>query len=262
MMPSFGIGTYQLRTQEAIDIALSEAFKNAELHKIDKIVIDTAEIYKNQHLIGEFLNKNNIPREKYWLTSKMSFHTMRKSEVEQIKSVNKSLQDLGIEYIDLYLLHSCVENNIIPWNILKNFKSREKILNIGISNFNITNLNKFYENKDVNVSDIYCSQLEINPFLFRKDLIQLCFQKSIKVTAYGSLYKTSDKIKSIADKYSKTEHQILIKWALQNNINVIPRSSNPEHIKDNFDMKFIIDDLDMEILNSLHDGFSKFERYL
>jgi len=57
MMPSFGIGTYQLRTQEAVDIALSEAFKNSELHNIDKIVIDTAEIYKNQHLIGEFLKK-------------------------------------------------------------------------------------------------------------------------------------------------------------------------------------------------------------
>lgn len=262
MMPNQGIGTYQLRTQEAIDIALSEAFKNAEINNIEKIVIDTAEIYKNQHLIGEFLKKNNIPREKYWLTSKISFHTMRKSPVDIIKSINKSFEDLGVEHIDLYLLHACVENNIIPWNILKDFKSRKKILNIGISNFNIQNLNKFCENANVNTSDIYCSQLEINPFLFRKDLIQLCFEKSIKVTAYGSLYKISDKIKSIADSYSKSEQQILIKWALQNNLNVIPRSSNPKHIKDNFDMKFIISDNDMQILNSMHDGFSKFERYL
>jgi diketogulonate reductase-like aldo/keto reductase len=260
MMPHQGTGTYQLRTQEAIDIALSCAFSNAALHNIDKIVIDTAEIYKNQHLIGNFLKKNNISRDKYWLTSKISFHTMRKPAVDIIKSINKSFEDLGVEYIDLYLLHACVENNIIPWDILKNFKSRGKILNIGISNFNVQNFNKFCE--QVTPSDIYCSQLEINPFLFRKDLIKLCFEKSVKVTAYGSLYKTSQIITDIASKYKKSEQQILIKWALQNNLHVIPRSSNPSHIKDNFDMKFIIEKEDMLVLDSMHDGSSKFERYL
>lgn len=262
MMPYQGIGTYQLRTQEDIDITLFEAFANAKLHNINKIVIDTAEIYKNQHLIGEFLKKNNIQRDKYWLTSKMSFHTMRKSHIEQIKSVNKSLQDLGVEYIDLYLLHACVENNIIPWNILKDFKSQNKILNIGISNFNINNFNKFCDNVDVDVNEIYCSQLEINPFQFRSDLIKLCMAKSLQITAYGSLYKTSDTIRIIANKYSKSEEQILLKWALQNDLHIIPRSANPSHIKDNFDMNFIIEDKDMTILNLLHDGFSKFERYL
>jgi len=259
-MHNQGIGTYQLRTQEAINIALSEAFKNAELQNIDKIVIDTAEIYKNQHLIGNFLKTHNIPRDKYWLTSKISFHTMRKPSIDIIKSINKSFEDLGVEYIDLYLLHACVENNIIPWNILKEFKSRGKILNIGISNFNVQNFNKFCD--QVNLNDIYCSQLEINPFLFRKDLIKLCFEKSVKVTAYGSLYKTSQTIVNISSKYGKSEHQILLKWGLQHNLHIIPRSANPSHIKDNFDMKFMIEQEDMAVLDSLNDGSSKFERYL
>ena len=185
---------------------------------------------------------------------------MRKTETEQIKSINKSLSDLGVEYIDLYLLHACVEDNIVPWNILKQFKTSGKIKNIGISNFNVKNLNKFIES--VEPTEIYCNQLEINPFLYRKELIDLCFEKSIKVTAYGSLYKTSDTIKNIGSIYSKSEYQILLKWAVQHGINIIPRSANPNHIRDNFDLDFIISKDDMAVLDSLHDGFTKFERYL
>jgi len=261
-IPDIGFGTYKLKSQDEFNISLDSVFKN----QTGKVMIDTAELYRNQHYIGTYISNSKINRKDYWITSKISFHTMRKKEEDIIKSINKSLEDLKVDYIDLYLLHASTEDNITPWKILRQFQKEGKLKYIGVSNFNVTNLTKFI--KDINEIHpdeskyIYANQLEYNPYLNRTELINLCHDLNIKVIGYGSFYKITDEIHQIANEIDKTSYQVILKWMLQNKVSIIPMSHNPEHIYDNMNLDFELNDKHMDKLNCLNDGSSKYERYL
>ena len=261
-IPNIGFGTYKLKTQEEFNKSLDAVFSNNN----SQVMIDTAELYKNQHYIGNYLQDHKIKRSDVWITSKLSFHTMTKSEGEIIKSINNSLESLKTDYIDLYLLHACKEDNITPWKILRQFQKEGKIKKIGVSNFNVDNLKKFI--KDINDLEadgskyIYANQIEYNPFLNRTELVSLCKDNNIRVIAYGSFYKINKVIEDIAIQVNKTPHQVLLRWALNNNIIIIPKSENPDHIKDNMNLDFNLDDNMMDNINQLNENFSKYPRYL
>jgi diketogulonate reductase-like aldo/keto reductase len=257
--PHIGFGTYKLRTQEAIDNALTEAFKN------NYKMIDTAEIYRNQKFIGTFLKNNpEIKRDSIWITSKVSFASMRKSEEETIKGISKTFDDLKSDYVDLYLIHAPVEEGyLFTWNYLRNLQKERKIRYIGVSNFTVEKLKKFMELIGPEESKhIFCNQIEYNPFLNRKDLIQLCKENNIHITAYGSLYKVDSTIENIARQLQRTPQQVLLKWAVQKNIRVIPMSEVPQFTKDNISLDFTIKDDDMEKMESLNENFSMYAKYL
>lgn len=204
-------GTYKLTNEETLLNSLEYAYKYGYTK------IDTATLYKNQHIIGHFLNtpdtkdntKNNTKdntittnittdtqldlkryltkRESLWITSKVSFRVMPKGESEIRKSIDKTLSDLQTHYIDLMIIHSPEKNDILTWKILCDYKEKGLIRNIGLSNYNLEKLKEFIKQID-NPEAIYCNQIEFNPFLNRKDLIDYCKSLNIKVVTYGNLY--------------------------------------------------------------------------
>jgi diketogulonate reductase-like aldo/keto reductase len=258
LFPPIGFGTYKLRNQDAINNALKHALSSG--YKM----IDTAEIYRNQKFIGNFLKENSVKRSDIWLTSKVSFASMKHSDNEVIKGINKTFMDLQVSYIDLYLIHAPIEERwIFTWNYLRGLQKENKIRYIGVSNFTVEKLIKFINLIGIDEAKyIYCNQIEHNPFLNRKDLIELCNKNNIFVTAYGSLYKSNDLIDSIAKKYNKTKEQILLKWSVQKNIRVIPMAENAQYIKDNISLDFKIADEDIDKMDQLNENYSQYKKYL
>lgn len=257
--PKFGIGTYKLRDEETISKVLEKAYE------LNYRMIDTAEIYKNQEFIGNFLEKSKIDRRTIWITSKVSFKNMRKSEKDIIDGINKTFLDLKTDYIDLYLIHCPIEkteNMIFTWNYLRKLQENGKIRYVGISNFPLNKLKNFISliGED-EAKNIYCNQIECNPYHSRKELIDYCKDRNILITAYGSFYKITKEIEDIAKELKKSPYQILLKWAIQQNIRVIPMAENPEYIKMNSELDFELSDFTMNLLNGLNENFSLWSRY-
>ena len=257
--PPIGFGTYKIRTQEAMNNALNHAFVN------NYKMIDCAEIYKNQKLIGKYLKDHpEINRREIWITSKASFAAMKKSEEEVIKGINKTFDDLGTDYVDLYLIHAPVEDRwLFTWQTLRKLQCEGKIRYVGVSNFTVDKLTRFMNLIGPEESKfIFCNQIEYNPFLNRNDLVQLCKDYNIHVTAYGSLYKVNETIEMIARQLQRTPQQVLLKWAVQKNIRVIPMSENPEYTKDNINLDFSISKDDSDKMDTLNENYSQYPKYL
>jgi diketogulonate reductase-like aldo/keto reductase len=253
-------GTYKLLDEQIIFNTLRSAYD------IGYRVFDCAELYKNQHIIGKFFNQNNIPRESIFISSKVSFRTMPKGESFIRESINKTLSDLNISYIDLMIIHSPEKNDILTWNILSEYKQKGIIKNIGLSNYNELILKEFIT-KITNPEDIFCNQIEFNPFLNRSDLISLCKENNILLMSYGNLYKSNNEksnnyILMIAEKLTKTPEQVLLRYAQQKGFHTITMATEKDYIRNNIDLDFTIDIDDFNTIDSLNENYSLYKRFI
>ena len=257
---SLYFGSYKLTNPDELNTALSNAVTAGIRY------FDFAELYKNQSMIGEFFenlfNTTDKKRSDFWFTSKVSFRSIPKGEDSIRKSIEKTFSDLKLDYIDLMLIHAPTKNNKLCWDILNEYKNLGKIKNIGISNFNVSELEKFC-NEIANPQDIFCNQIEFNPFLNRTELINLCKQKDIKLSCYGTLYKSNNFIDLLQDKYNKTTKQILIQFAIQKGFNPIIMAIDKNHIEEDFNYKpFQIEHDDYDKMDLLDENYSLYKRYL
>jgi diketogulonate reductase-like aldo/keto reductase len=245
--PIINFGTYRL-TEKDINLSLETALS------VGYRSIDTACLYKNEKFIGDYLGKNAISRDSIWITSKLSPRVIPKSEDEIIKSITTTLTELNTDYLDLYLIHAPIDEHIVKcWSILEQFKQKGIFRNIGVSNFNVSQLQKI---TDFSTTPIFTNQIELSPFLTRTNLVSYMKEHNIPISAHSSLTKgeklSNPVLCDIAKKYDKSPAQIMLIWGLQNGYNVIPRSSNPLHIKENIELDFSISDGDMKTLNDLN----------
>lgn len=256
-------GTYTIFDEKQLLSSLETAYKYGYRR------VDTATLYKNQHIVGQFINTlepNYIhatkssdiksylnKRDTLWITSKVSFRVMPKGEVDIRKSIDKTLRDLQTHYIDLMLIHAPEKNDILTWKILCEYKEKGLIRNIGLSNYNLIKLKEFIKSID-NPEEIYCNQIEFNPFLNRKELIEYCKSLHIKVVTYGNLYYSNYIIDAIAEKMNKTKEQILLRFALQKELDIVIMSIEEKYIKMNMDLDFIISEEDMSEIEEIGDG--------
>ena len=269
-------GTYTITDEKILLNTLQTAYNYGYRR------IDTATLYKNQHIIGQFLNTPNTEntentdtkdlksyiskRDTLWITSKVSFRVMPKGELEIRKSIDKTLSDLQTHYIDLMIIHSPEKNDILTWKILCEYKEKGLIRNIGLSNYNLEKLKQFIESID-NPEDIYCNQIEFNPFLNRKELIEYCKSLNIKIVTYGNLYYTNYIIDAIAEKMNKTKEQICARFALQKGLDIIVMATEEKYIKMNLELDFKISEEDMEEIDEIgsygvDSSKSKYKRFL
>lgn len=249
-MPIFGLGTFQTRsgreTKDAVLYALKAGYR----------LIDTAAAYGNEEDVGEAVRQSGISREEIFITTKLwnTDHGFDRA----LSAFDKSRKKLGLTYVDLYLIHwpeGGLRNE--TWKALEKLLKDGKCRAIGVSNYTIRHLKELL----INLPTIPAvNQVEFHPYLYQKELLEFCREHKIQLEAYSPLTKgrklTDPGLVRIAEKYSKTSAQILIRWVLQKGVAVIPKSSRKERIEENarvFD--FEISPEDMKTLDSFNEDY-------
>ena len=228
-MPQLGLGVWQVDNgQEAIN-AIHWALDAGYRH------IDTARIYQNEEAVGKAIATANVPREDIWLTTKIWNDDIRAGRTTA--ALDESLARLGVEYVDLLLLHWPVDGYVPAWKELERAVADGKVRTIGLSNFMEPHLNDILEIATVKPA---VNQIEFHPYLAQHDAINVCDANDIAITAWSPLmqgnFKFEPLFEEIAAAYGKTPAQVVLRWCLQNDIIVIPKSSNKDRIEQNADL--------------------------
>ncbi len=253
-IPSIGLGTWQTPDGETAVLAVKTALENGYRH------IDAAAIYKNEVSVGLGIKESGIKREELFITSKV-WNTERGYEKTKL-AVEKTLEDLDLDYLDLYLIHwpankkqfsNWKEINQETWKAMEELYKNRKIKAIGVSNFLPHHLEALLENSEIKPM---VNQIEYHPGLMQKETVEFCKKHDILIEAWsplgtGRLLDNSD-LKSIAKKYNKSVAQLCIKWVLQNGILPLPKSVTPSRILENKDVfDFEISKEDMNRINEM-----------
>ena len=281
IVPRIGLGTYNMNSKEAEDLSYA-AIKHGYRH------IDTAAVYKNEDGVGKALKRifseTDLDRDdlaistKLWPGGMVKVDRVKNKE-GTMKSFEKSLINLNLDYVDLYLIHSphAKEKRIEQWEALLTLQEIGKATNIGVSNWGINHLEELVQ-KGLPLPS--ANQIEIHPWSQKPELVSYLKEKGIDIIAYSSLvplstwrhkdgenslktdemYKDSEDsdspFKKLATQYDVTEAQILLKWALQLGYAILPKSIQIERMKNNFDLDFTISESDMNLIEQLDRGGS------
>lgn len=259
-MPKLGLGTWLLKRKECKKV-VKKALRIGYRH------IDTAYVYGNEKAIGEAIHEKRIERGELFITSKVWREDLMHDDL--IDQFYESLDDLNLEYIDLYLIHW--PNRKIPmrntFKALKELVEKGKIKSIGVSNFTINHLKDAMEVSEVPIS---VNQVEFHPYLNQNELLKFCKENGIIVTAYSPLAHgkiiNDEILDSIGKKHGKSEVQVALKWLLQKNMAVIPKASSEKYLKQNFNLfDFKLNKKEVDKVDSLNKdlrtcefGFSEF----
>lgn len=250
-IPEIGFGTWHIKDEKELVFSIKTAVENGYTH------IDTASKYKNEELIGNTIEKYNIPRENLFITSKL--WNEDKGYDNTIKAFQETLDRLKTDYLDLYLIHwpmtadNWEELNAETWRAFEYLYKMGKVKAIGVSNFMIQHMESL--RKTANILPMV-DQIEFHPGMMQKEILEYCRNNNIVVEAWSPLGSgrmlDNEDLKRIADKYKKSVAQICVKWCVQNNVIPLPKSTHLERIKDNIDIyDFIISDEDMEYINNM-----------
>ncbi|QLG72747.1 hypothetical protein HG535_0D04560 [Zygotorulaspora mrakii] len=251
-IPSIGLGVYQVDNKTA-ERVVYQALKVGYRH------FDSAQLYRNEAGVSNGIEKwlDDVPnskRQDVFYTTKIAdvSHGYEKTK----KSLEKSLKTAaGLDYIDLVLVHSPqsnTEKRLSTWKALQEFVESGRVKSIGVSNYGVRHLKELLEWEGLKTRPVI-NQVEINPWLLRKDLVDFCHHNDIQVEAYSPLTrgrKLGDAtVKRLAEKYKKDPGQILLRWSLQLQFIVIPKTVHQDRLISNFDVyDFEITDDDMALL--------------
>jgi diketogulonate reductase-like aldo/keto reductase len=248
-IPRLGLGVFRAAAGGEARRAVSWALEMGYRH------IDTAMIYGNEGDVGEALRASGVPRGEVFITTKLwnGDHGYDAA----LRAFDGSLKRLRVDYLDLYLIHWPVEGRRgESWKALVKLLEEKRCRSIGVSNYTMRHLEELLKSSPVVPA---VNQVELSPFLYQKELISFCQGRGIVVESYSPLTKGQrlghPAIKSVASKYKKTPAQVMIRWALQHDLVVIPKSAKRERIEENagvFD--FEIAEADMKALDALDEG--------
>lgn len=236
-MPMLGLGVWQMaagaETEQAMEWALEAGYR----------LIDTASLYRNEQSVGAALRRSTVPREEVFVTTKLlPVHAHASRELA------RSLDRLGLDYVDLYLIHWPLPfRNTRVWYELESLQAQGLAREIGVSNFGTGGLEKLLRRAHRPPA---VDQVEFSPFHYRRRLLEYCLQRGIVFEAYSPLDRgrgvRDPTIVAIAERLGRTPAQILLRWAIQHQAVVIPKSSRRERILSNarvFDFELEADDM-------------------
>lgn len=261
-IPQLGLGTWFIdddKCPEAVKKAVEIGYRH----------IDTAQAYGNERGVGEGVRNCKIPREELFVVSKVAAE--HKTYEEAMAGINETLEKMELDYLDMMIIHSpqpwvkvnqCedryVEGNRAAWKALEDAYKAGKLKAIGISNFQIGDVESLLETAEIKpmVNQILL-HISNTPF----ELVEYCQENDIVVEAYSPIAHgeilNHPEIKEIADKYGVTVPQLCIRYTLQLGTISLPKTGNPEHMKSNAEVDFVISEEDMETLKN----FEKIESY-
>lgn len=253
-IPSIGYGTWQTPDGETAIRSVKAAIESGYRH------IDTAAAYNNEESIGEAIEASGVNREELFITSKV-WNSERGYE-KTIAACEKTLKDLRLDYLDLYLIHwpankkqfsNYEEINVETWKALETLYKQGKVKAIGVSNFFSHHLKPILENCEIKPM---VNQIEYHPGLMQQDVVDFSKENGMLVEAWGPLGNgevlNNEVLKEIADKYNKSVAQLCIRWALQHEVLPLPKSITPSRIVQNLEVfDFEIKDEDMKRIDAL-----------
>ncbi len=240
-MPVLGLGVWQAsagrETRTAVTTALQVGYR----------LIDTAKMYANERDVGAAVRQSGIPREEIFVTTKL-WNSDNGYEAA-LRAFERSRRELGLDYVDLYLIHWPVPGlRDESWKAFVKLHEEGLARSIGVSNYTIRHLEEMHPATSVPPS---VNQVEFHPFLYQNDLLEFCRGRGIQLEAYSPLVRgrrlTHRVITEIAATYNRTPAQILLRWSLQHGLVVIPKSVRPDRIRENaavFDFELKRDDMD------------------
>lgn len=247
-IPVIGFGTWLLKRDEcrkSVETALEIGYRH----------VDTADVYGNHEEVAKAIKNSGIKRSDMFITSKVWRSELTKDLA--LYAGERFLDELEIDYLDLLLIHWPNKNIPIKETLsaLNTLKEKGIAKSIGVSNFTAEHLNDALK---TNI-EFSVNQVEFHPSLNQKELKVFCDENDIIITAYSPNAQGEDfnikEVKEIAKKYSKSESQVILNWLLNKDIVVIPRSSNPEHIKDNLgSLDWKMESEDYQVIEKLNTG--------
>lgn len=255
-MPILGFGVYQMNneeTKEAVQTALQVGYRS----------IDTAQHYQNEEAVGQAVKESGISRDDVFLTSKV-WHSFSGYEAAK-KSVYRSLERLGTDYIDLMLIHQPFGDYYGIWRALEDLNKEGLIRAIGVSNFYP---DRFEDLVAFNEIVPAINQLETHMYLQNSEEQAYLEEKGSKLQAWSPFARgendffTDPRLQEIGDQYGKTNAQVILRYFIQRGVNVIPKSVHPDRIKQNFDVfDFQLSDQDMETIKGFNQNQHVFRNH-
>lgn len=242
-MPQLGFGVWQVPDEEvtpAITKALEVGYRS----------IDTAKAYENEAGVGKAIANSDVPREELFITTKV--WNSDQGYEKTLKAFDTSLEKLGLDYVDLYLIHwptPAYDEYVETYKALEKLYHDGRVKAIGVCNFNIEHLQRLLDECDVKP---VLNQVECHPYFQQNDVKEFCAKHDIYVEAWSPLNQggevlNDDVVKQIAEQHGKTPAQVIIRWHLQSKTIVIPKSVTPSRIEENFNVfefELGVDDMD------------------
>ncbi len=248
-IPLLGYGTWQVEGADCVR-GVREALQAGYRH------IDTARVYANEAEVGQGLRDSGIPREQVFVTSKINTGDFPRAKAQA--ALDDSLSKLGLEYLDLYLIHWPQDEHMMEaWEVLQKARDAGRIRSIGVSNFTVERFEKAFFPRTGEVPAV--NQIELHPFWTRHALRDYCDGKGIVIEGYSPLARAEKlddpTLRKIAARHGKSAAQVMIRWQIQQDIVVLPKSSHAERIGQNADVyDFTLDAEDMKTLDALDEG--------
>lgn len=253
-IPKLGLGTWLVdddKAAEVVEAAINAGYRN----------IDTAQAYGNERGVGEGIRASGIPREELFVSTKLAAEI--KDYDEAVAAINESLRKLNIGYVDLLLIHcpqpwddfrggDYFEGNVEAWRALEEALAAGKARTIGVSNFLEKDLENIFKNSE---QTPMVNQIQVHPGETPSELIDYCQDRDILIQAYSPIAHGkilgNPEMSVLAEKYGVSIPQLCLRYALQLGTQPLPKTLNPEHMKENAELDFEISDDDMDVLRAL-----------
>ncbi len=249
IMPLLGLGVYDMykaTAEQAVLDALEIGYR----------LIDTASLYDNEKEVGAAITKSSVPRNEIFVTTKVG--DADHGFDETLRAFDTSLQNLQMDYVDLYLVHWPIKGKRKEtWLALEKLYADKRVKAIGVANYLIPFLDELSGYASIVP---LLDQVEFTPWLFQDDLMKYCQKKKIQLQSYSPITRgkkfDDPRLLQLCNKYNKTPAQIILQWNIAHGISTIPKSSNKLRLQENFEsLSFTLSSDDVTFINSFNENF-------
>ena len=245
-----GFGTFKIVDQQEANNAVMTALNNGYR------AFDTAQLYNNEKILGEAFVNSGVARQELFLTTKVS--NLNQGYEQTLKSFEQSLKDLQTDYLDLFLVHWPLKNHFFDtWKAIEQLYETKMVRAIGVCNFHQSHFELLKTRANIKPM---INQIEIHPYLVQKELIEYLKKEQIAIEAWSPLARgrvvEEPLLINIGQKYQKSSSQVTLRWHVQKDLIVIPKSVNPLRIAENMQiLDFELTDSEMQQIDSLNEDF-------